>query len=225
MRQFTPIGMLLSLVLLILFPIIFSQVMVAALIKLHLTQATAIYLVFGIILGGLVNFPVKRIVRNDAIPSNPLAVFGMSSTVPQLTRMRRETIIAVNLGGCVIPAALAVYEFGQLLTIAVPVLPALAVICAANTFACYAVARPVEGLGIVMPGFVSPLTAAILAMILAPSAAPPVAFIAGVVGPLVGADLLHLKDITKNAVGVASIGGAGTFDGIVLSGIVAAYLA
>ena len=76
-----------------------------------------------------------------------------------------------------------------------------------------------------MPGFVSPLVAAGLAMLLAPTEAPAVAFIAGVVGPLVGADLLHLREITKNAVGVASIGGAGTFDGIVLSGIVAAYLA
>ncbi len=35
-------------------------------------------------------------------------------------------------------------------------------------------------------------------------------------------DLLHLKDVANIATG---IGGAGTFDGIVLSGIVAAYLA
>jgi uncharacterized membrane protein len=217
--------MLLSLVLLILFPLIFGQLMVAALIKLHLTQATAIYLVFAIILGGLVNIPVKRIVRNDAVASHPLAVFGMSSTMPQLARMRRETIIAVNIGGCVIPTALAIYEFGHIVAFGSPVLAALTIACAANTLACYAVAEAVPGVGIVMPGFVSPLAAAGLAMFLAPSEAPAVAFIAGVFGPLVGADLLHLKDITKNAVGVASIGGAGTFDGIVLSGIVAAYLA
>ncbi|MDH4154237.1 MAG: DUF1614 domain-containing protein, partial [Nitrospira sp.] len=47
----------------------------------------------------------------------------------------------------------------------------------------------------------------------------------GVLGPLIGADLLHLRDIEKIATGIASIGGAGRFDGIVLSGIVAAYLA
>ncbi|MBI1212204.1 MAG: DUF1614 domain-containing protein [Alphaproteobacteria bacterium] len=225
MRQLTPIGILLSLVLLILFPLIFGQLMVAALTKLHLTQGTAIYLVFAIIFGGLVNIPVKRIVRNDVMPSNPLAVYGMSGAVPQLTRTRRETIIAVNLGGCIIPTALALYELSHLLVIGAPVLSALGIVCAVNTLACYAVAQPVQGIGIVMPGFVSPLTAALLAMLLAPTEAPAVAFIAGVVGPLVGADLFHLKDITKNAVGVASIGGAGTFDGIVLSGIVAAYLA
>ena len=48
---------------------------------------------------------------------------------------------------------------------------------------------------------------------------------AGVLGPLIGADLLHLREIEKIATGVASIGGAGTFDGIILSGIMAAYLA
>jgi uncharacterized membrane protein len=47
----------------------------------------------------------------------------------------------------------------------------------------------------------------------------------GVLGPLIGADLLHLRDIKTLETGIASIGGAGTFDGIVLSGIVADYLA
>ncbi|HXZ68352.1 MAG TPA: DUF1614 domain-containing protein, partial [Alphaproteobacteria bacterium] len=46
-----------------------------------------------------------------------------------------------------------------------------------------------------------------------------------VAGPLIGADLFHLRDIKASPVGIASIGGAGTFDGIVLSGIIAAYLA
>ena len=81
------------------------------------------------------------------------------------------------------------------------------------------------GVGIVMPGLLSPVAAALLAMILAPQQAAPVAFVAGVIGPLVGADLFHLKDIHRTATGLVSIGGAGTFDGIVLSGIIAAYLA
>jgi uncharacterized membrane protein len=76
-----------------------------------------------------------------------------------------------------------------------------------------------------MPGFVSPLVSAGLAPLLHSAMAPPVAFAAGVMGPLAGADLLHLKEIETRVVGVLSIGGAGTFDGIVLSGIVAAYLA
>jgi Protein of unknown function (DUF1614) len=55
--------------------------------------------------------------------------------------------------------------------------------------------------------------------------AAPVTYVAGATRPLPGADLLHLREIEESAVGIASIGGAGTFDGIVLSGIVAACLA
>ena len=83
-----------------------------------------------------------------------------------------------------------------------------------------------QGVGILLPGLVPAAVAAILALIFAPSAAAaPVAYVAGVAGPLIGADLLHLKEIEQSTVGMASIGGAGTFDGIVLAGIVAAYLA
>ena len=94
-----------------------------------------------------------------------------------------------------------------------------------NVFLCQVLARPVQGIGSALPALVPALAAAALAMLLAPGDAPPVAFVAGVAGPLIGADLLHLRDVGKIASGVVSIGGAGTFDGIVLSGIVAAYLA
>jgi len=93
-----------------------------------------------------------------------------------------------------------------------------------NTVVCYRLARPIPQVGIAMPGLVPAIVAALCALVLAPEWAAPVAFVAGVAGPLVGADLLHLEDIARIATGVASIGGAGTFDGIVLSGIVAAYL-
>jgi uncharacterized membrane protein len=76
-----------------------------------------------------------------------------------------------------------------------------------------------------MPAFIPPLLAAIPSVLLMPDFAPPIAFIAGVLGPLIGADLLHLPEIKNVATGMASIGGAGTFDGIVLSGLMAALLA
>lgn len=76
-----------------------------------------------------------------------------------------------------------------------------------------------------MPGLFPALLAAVSALLLVPDQAPPVAFVAGVLSPLIGAGLPHLRDIGKITTGIASIGGAGTFDGIVLSGIVAAYLA
>jgi len=170
-------------------------------------------------------------VNDRDVVVHPLAVYGLADFWPQLQRVRRETIIAVNVGGCLIPVGLVLYEIILLATFNPPAPVAAAAGCVVNSLVCYIIARPVTGIGIVMPGVVSPIITAGTALLLAPDAAAPVAFaigvigVIGVIGPLVGADLMHLKDIEANEIGVVSIGGAGTFDGIVLSGIVAAYLA
>ena len=51
------------------------------------------------------------------------------------------------------------------------------------------------------------------------------AYVAGTLGVLIGADLLRLRDVCRLGVPMASIGGAGTFDGIFITGIVAVLLA
>jgi len=215
-------SLLMSALLVVLFPLIFAELMAASLVKLHLSFDTAVLLVIGIVVGGFINIPVKRLSRTEDVPVYPYAAFGISRGFPRLQRYRSDTIIAVNVGGCVIPVALALYE---LVHLDAAMLLAVAIIAAVNIVVCYLLATPVAGVGITLPGLVPALVAAILALLLAHGQAAPVAFIAGIAGPLVGADLLHLKDISKMATGAASIGGAGTFDGIVLSGIVAAYLA
>lgn len=211
--------------LLVILPLFFGQFMAASLAKLELSPAAAVYVVVGIFVGSFINIPIARIARSEEVGAHPLAAFGLDRVFPRLVRVGRETVIAVNVGGCLIPAGLALYELIHL-AVRDPGILAVAVgACAVNTAVCYWLARPVRGLGIVMPGLVPALAAALMAEIFAPDHAPPVAFIAGVIGPLLGADLLHFKDISKLATGIASIGGAGTFDGIVLSGIVALYLA
>jgi uncharacterized membrane protein len=142
-----------------------------------------------------------------------------------LRRERRGTIIAINIGGYLISVALAIYETGHLVMTGWRPVSGLLLAIFLNTVTCYWLEKPVEGIGIAMPDLFPPLLAEISALLLVPDQAPPVAFVAGVLGPLIGADLLHLCDIGKIATGIASIGAAGTFDGIVFSGIVAAYLA
>jgi len=96
------------------------------------------------------------------------------------------------------------------------------------------VARPVPGLGIATPFFVPPLAALIVALILsgfaggstvAVIAAPVIAYISGTLGTLIGADLLNLRRLGELGAPVVSIGGAGTFDGVFLAGVLAAFLA
>ena len=68
---------------------------------------------------------------------------------------------------------------------------------ALNVAACYLMARPVAGLGILLPALVPGCLAALVALLLAGEHAPPVAFCAGVLGPLIGADLLHIRDLGR----------------------------
>jgi uncharacterized membrane protein len=55
--------------------------------------------------------------------------------------------------------------------------------------------------------------------------APVLAYIGGTLGTLIGADILNMDKIKDLGAPVASIGGAGTFDGIFLSGIMGVLLA
>jgi uncharacterized membrane protein len=80
-------------------------------------------------------------------------------------------------------------------------------------------------MGIGMPILFAPLTAAGVAVALAGDSAAPLAYIGGTLGVLVGADLLRFKDIRKLGAPFASIGGAGSFDGIFISGLLAVLLA
>jgi uncharacterized membrane protein len=65
----------------------------------------------------------------------------------------------------------------------------------------------------------------LLALVLDPEHAAHLAYISGVFGVLIGADILRLNTIAALGTPVAAIGGAGTFDGIFLTGIIAALLA
>jgi uncharacterized membrane protein len=210
-------------VMLVLLPILFGELMAASLGKLHLSPGIALLLMVAIVIGGLINIPVKRITHERLVPMHPLAVFGLGRLWPEMARARRETVIAVNFGGCVVRTFLAAYQLLFLVAAGARTLLALLVAAGINIAVCYFIARSVPGVGILMPGLVPAAVAAILAVLCAPGDAAPVAYVAGVTGPLIGAGILHLREIEASAVGVASIGGAGTFDGIVLSGIVAAY--
>jgi uncharacterized membrane protein len=220
-----PIGCLslvIAMVLMLMMPFVYADLMQSALLKLQVSTQAAGLIVAGIFVGSLINIPVKRVARDEMVPVHPLAVFGLGRWLPDMTRTRAETVVAVNVGGCLVPTALATYEVVRLAT--TTAVPALLGAVLLNVAVCYAVARPVRGVGIQMPGLVPPLVAATSALLLAPAYATPVAYVAGTIGPLVGADLLHIRQMERMDAGMLSIGGAGTFDGILLSGIAALYL-
>ena len=133
-----------------------------------------------------------------------------------------STTLAVNVGGALIPTGVSLYLLSQspLTTM---------FLCLIGIFAVavitHIIAKPVKGVGIATPAFIPPVTAAIAALILMPTQPTTIAYVAGTLGTLIGADLLNLGKISKLGAPVASIGGAGTFDGVFLSGIIAVLIA
>ncbi len=216
--------------LLCLMPFFVFDTMQAAMVKLHLSPSAALWAVIGIFLGGLINIPIYRIPRQEQQVVESAAILGFWGWTPRVHRYRRDSIVAINVGGGLIPVGLAIWETLIVTAVGGWPLRVLAIAVVVNVIACYWVARPIRGVGIAMPGLLSPAVAIGVTWLLLASPAydpirAPVAFVAGVLGPLVGADLFHLKDISRVSAGILSIGGAGTFDGIVLSGILAALLA
>jgi uncharacterized membrane protein len=126
----------------------------------------------------------------------------------------------VNVGGAVIPTLVSLYLMmkNRLLGVSIVAVAIVAIVC-------HLLSRPIPGLGIAEPIFVPPLITAVIALILSRDHAAPLAYISGSMGTLIGADLMNLGRIQGLGAPVASIGGAGTFDGIFLIGLLAVVLA
>jgi uncharacterized membrane protein len=187
--------------------------------RLGLSRRAAVLILFAALLGSGINIPVAELPAQRMVEPRIIQFFGMQYVIPSVVQ-RQSTVIAVNLGGAVIPVLLVIYlvaRFGlsrrSLLAIAVV------------TLVTHLLAQPVPGVGIGLPPLLPPLVTAGTAILLDPWTAPRTAFIAGTLGTLIGADLLNLGNLQGLGAPVASIGGAGTFDGIFMTGIIAVLLA
>ncbi len=182
--------------------------------KLGLSPGGAVAL-FGLsLVGSVINIPLVR--QRVIVEERPHFLLPFIFYYPPRVR---QQVIAVNVGGAVIPTAFALYLLQR-----TPLAPAVAATVVV-ALAAKAMARVMPGLGIALPAFVPPLVAAGAALILAGDFAAPVAYIAGSLGTLIGADLLNLPRIRGLGAHMTSIGGAGVYDGIFLVGVVAAFLA
>ncbi len=232
-QRFPQLGCLLAAVAAVtmcLWPFVLINALKMALTKLHLHPIVGFGVMIGIVAGSFVNFPVHRLQRDVEQIEPQGGWHRWLGRVPLVRRTKTETIIAINLGGCLIPLGLAGFQVLVVSHEAPAAMWAVFIASLVNTMVCFWFARPIQGLGIAMPALLPPAVSVGVTWLLLmggdfATVRAPVAFIAGVAGPLIGADLLHLRDITRISVGVLSIGGAGTFDGIVLSGMLAALLA
>ena len=221
--QYLPItpGLFSILVLLLAALIILIQLRLLryAYMKLGIGPGTALLLLVGSLVGSYFNIPITvlpaKVVRSGEI----VDFFGMRYVVPLVTEWP-GTVLAVNVGGAVIPTLMSTY-----LVLRYQLWLKAAIAVAAIAFIIHMMATPVQGVGIAVPVFAPVVATAILAFLLSREYAAPLAYIGGSMGTLIGADLLNLDKIGGLGAPVASIGGAGTFDGIFLTGILAVLLA
>jgi len=173
------------------------------------------------LLGSYVNIPVRRVMsRRPIIRVRYVNVFGVTYHVPIIEYGSSTTLIAVNLGGAVIPALVSTYTLIRSPSSIPYALAATAFVALVTKL----VSRPVPGVGIVAPSLVPPLNAALVATLLGTNPHI-VAYVAGSMGTLIGADILNFRTIPRLGSPIVSIGGAGTFDGVFFSGIIAVLLA
>lgn len=213
----------LFLILMVVVGLIFFGVISFAFADVGFSPWMIIVILVATLLGSFINIPLVKlktpvqIVREKFVDS-----FGVTYRIPKVQEGCAVTTIAVNVGGALIPTAVSIYLLGKApFTIMLYSFVGVAVVA----FITHLVARPVKGVGIATPAFIPPIAAAVTAIVLAPSSAIVIAYVSGVLGALIGADLLNLHKIPKLGAPVASIGGAGTFDGVFLSGIIAVVLA
>ncbi len=216
----------------IVFPILFLSAIGATFTRLGFSWWQALLILILTLVGSFINIPVRTLEgRPGAAAYDRYAVmYGRLYRIPQQTP---RTVLAVNVGGAVIPVLISLYLlYDSVVLSGGYLLFALALVgVAVVTVVTKLVARPVPGLGIATPFFIPPLAALFAALILSlfsggvPAAAVIIAYVSGTLGTLIGADLLNLHHIPELGAPMASIGGAGTFDGIFLTGIIAALLA
>ncbi|HEY3791928.1 MAG TPA: DUF1614 domain-containing protein [Bradyrhizobium sp.] len=190
-----------------------------AYMRLGVGPGMALLLLFGSLIGSYFNIPITVLPGTPVQSGEIVDFFGMRYVVPVVVQWP-GTVLAVNVGGAVIPTLMSAY---LVIRYQLWFKAALAVIAIA--FIIHATATPVRGVGIAVPVFVPVIVTAILAFLLSRQYAPPLAYIGGSMGTLIGADLLNLDKISGLGAPIASIGGAGTFDGIFLTGILAVLLA
>jgi uncharacterized membrane protein len=190
-----------------------------AYMRLGLDSRVAMLVLFCSLLGSYVNVPLAHLAGEQVAPGFETDMFGIPYAFPDDVDWS-GTIVAANVGGAIIPMLLSIYLLARNQIWGVGVITAAIVAIVVNHFS-----QIVPGLGIAVPIVAPPLVTVVTALLLSRRFAAPLAYAGGSLGTLIGADLMNLPSLPGIGTPIVSIGGAGTFDGIFLTGIVAVLLA
>ncbi len=217
--------LLAALLLMPLYIAAFTGVFSAAGVELHLGLLLSYLVVLLSLVLSPVNIVLVEYTVRHVLPSLTFEyVYGVPVPIPRIVTMRDRGILALNVGGALVPMLVASSFLIAMGSDALPSLPLIAV----AALIIKRMSRVLPTIGVVTPMFVPPLVAAFLSLIYIPisrSDLPLAAYAIGVFGAIIGADVLNLPKILRYRPRFASIGGAGVFDGVYLTGLLAGVLA
>jgi len=189
--------------------------------RLGFNSVEYLLILWGTLLWSMINVPVGEVKSSEPLVAvQEVRVFGLYYRVPSVVYKQSITVIAVNVGGAVIPILVSAYVLLSHTNLILAAIIGTIVVAVM----VHLMARKVKGVGIVTPSILPPVIAAVVSYLLVPGSPAVVAYVSGTLGALIGADLTNLRGIGKLGAPMASIGGAGTFDGVFLTGIVAVLL-
>ncbi len=202
--------------------------------------STALSMAIGLLitLVSLLLSPVHLIVYEAEVEYAPFesitfTIFGKALAPFTIwPRFRRRVMVSLNFGGALIPVAVSIFLTYSILRYAPSLALPLAISIALMSILINRISRFIPAVGIVTPALVPPILAALVSFIFVSFLAhgylilsPVVAYISGVLGALIGADLLNIRAVIRAAPMIIDIGGAGTFDGIFFTGVMAVFYA
>ncbi len=200
----------------LLFFLLFSSTVISSFQRIGINPFLAYFLFWLALFGSQINIPLKRVKDYGSFDS--LSFFGMHYVFPRL----KETVISINLGGALVPLFIDLFLIYKIFVdYSLLVFPLFLAVFFVSVISYY-FSRVVEGIGIQVPFFIPPLAAVLVSLPFPHSAI--LAYVSGTLGTLIGADIMNLPRISKLNSSFVSIGGAGTFDGIFLTGVFAVLL-
>jgi uncharacterized membrane protein len=212
---------LLVLVLIAVVAFAFLAVSEVAFERIGFTPLDYVLILIATLVGSVVNIPLWSSTKLVTVPTvREVEAFWVTYRIPVYEEREVSTVVAINVGGALIPITVSAY----LLAAHAYLLPQVVLAVAVTAALVHLIAKTVKGVGVVTPAFLPPIFAALTALVFVSSGTSIVAYIAGTVGTVVGADLLNLRKVYQSGAATVSIGGAGTFDGVFLTGILAAFL-
>jgi uncharacterized membrane protein len=213
----------------LIIPLLFLGLIGEAFTRLGFSWIAAVAVVLLMLLGSFINIPLWKIRRDTVRISHEEGMSMTTVDTPWADTPVWDTIISLNFGGAVIPIAVSLYFLYRALlvlnsSLVEYVIAGILIVAAV----AYVTTRPLTGVGIRTPLFIPGLTALLVGFFLSGQiglSAGVIAFVSGVSGTLLGANIAHLPAAKNLEVPQISIGGAGTFGAVFISCILSALIA